>query len=47
LELVMEDGQTLMAHLSRERFDQLQLLPQEQVHIKPLDARSFPLHYSI
>jgi len=47
LELLTEDGQSLMAHLTRERFDELRLQPQEQVHIKPLDARSFPLHYSI
>jgi sulfate transport system ATP-binding protein len=47
LELLTEDGQTLMAHLTRERFNELQLQPQEQVHIKPLDARSFPINYSI
>jgi sulfate transport system ATP-binding protein len=47
LELATEDGQMLMAHLTRERFDELQLAPQERVHIKPLDARSFPLNYSI
>ncbi len=47
LELLTEDGQSLMAHLTRERFEELRLQPQEQVHIKPLDARSFPLHYSI
>ncbi len=47
LELLTEDGQSLMAHLTRERFEELHLQPQEQVHIKPLDARSFPLHYSI
>jgi sulfate transport system ATP-binding protein len=47
LELAMEDGQMLMAHLTRERFDELALNPQEQIHIKPLDARSFPLNYSI
>lgn len=47
LELATEDGQMLMAHLTRERFDELQLAPQDRVHIKPLDARSFPLNYSI
>ncbi|MFN3927460.1 MAG: sulfate/molybdate ABC transporter ATP-binding protein [Pseudanabaenaceae cyanobacterium] len=47
LELTLEDGQMLMAHLTRERFDELHLSPQELVHIKPLDVRSFPINYSI
>lgn len=46
-ELVLDDGQVLTAHLSRERFDQLKLEPQERVFVKPKDARSFPLYYSI
>lgn len=47
VELVMDDGQVLTAHLSRERFDELQLRPQQSVHIKPKDAKAFPLNYSI
>ncbi|MFB2938457.1 sulfate/molybdate ABC transporter ATP-binding protein [Aerosakkonemataceae cyanobacterium BLCC-F154] len=46
-ELVLDDGQVLTAHLSRERFDELKLQPQERVFVKPKDARSFPLYYSI
>jgi sulfate/thiosulfate transport system ATP-binding protein len=46
-ELVLDDGQVLTAHLSRDRFDQLQLVPQQRVFIKPKDAKSFPLSYSI
>ena len=46
-ELVLDDGQVLTAHLSRERFDELKLEPQERVFVKPKDARSFPLYYSI
>ncbi|MEE3717092.1 TOBE-like domain-containing protein [Tumidithrix elongata RA019] len=47
VELVMDDGQVLTAHLSRDRFDELQLQPQQVVHIKPKDAKAFPLNYSI
>ncbi|XWK86520.1 MAG: sulfate/molybdate ABC transporter ATP-binding protein [Phormidium sp.] len=46
-ELVLDDGQVLTAHLSRERFDELKLEPQQRVFVKPKDARSFPLYYSI
>jgi sulfate transport system ATP-binding protein len=46
-ELVLDDGQILTAHLSRERFDDLKLEPQQRVFVKPKDARSFPLYYSI
>jgi sulfate transport system ATP-binding protein len=46
-ELVLGDGQVLTAHLTRERFDELQLQPQQYVHIEPKDAKSFPLDYSI
>jgi sulfate/thiosulfate transport system ATP-binding protein len=46
-ELALEDGQIIMAHLSRERFDRLQLEPQQQVFVKPKEAKSFPLYYSI
>ncbi|HIK34746.1 MULTISPECIES: sulfate/molybdate ABC transporter ATP-binding protein [unclassified Thermosynechococcus] len=47
VELRLDDGQELMAHLSRERFDELRLEPQQQVFIKPREAKSFPLYYSI
>ncbi len=47
VELRLDDGQELMAHLSRERFDELHLEPQQQVFIKPREAKSFPLYYSI
>ncbi|KGF71926.1 sulfate ABC transporter ATP-binding protein [Neosynechococcus sphagnicola sy1] len=46
-ELALDDGQMVIAHLSRERFGELKLEPQQQVYIKPKEARSFPLHYSI
>lgn len=46
-ELILDDGQVIMAHLSRERFEELQLEPQQRVFVKPKDAKSFPLYYSI
>jgi sulfate transport system ATP-binding protein len=46
-ELTLEDGQVMAAHLTRERFDQLKLEPQQRVYVRPKDARAFPLHYSI
>ncbi|MBW4602392.1 MAG: sulfate/molybdate ABC transporter ATP-binding protein [Calothrix sp. FI2-JRJ7] len=46
-ELTLEDGQVMTAHLSRERFDELNLEPQQKVYVKPKDAKSFPLYYSI
>lgn len=46
-ELTLEDGQVVTAHLSRERFDQLRLEPQQKVYVKPKDAKAFPLYYSI
>jgi sulfate transport system ATP-binding protein len=46
-DLVLGDGQVLTAHLTRERFDELKLQPQQYVHIEPKDAKSFPLDYSI
>ncbi len=46
-ELGLEDGQVVIAHLSRERFDELNLEPQQKVYVKPKDAKSFPLYYSI
>ncbi|MFM7447797.1 MAG: sulfate/molybdate ABC transporter ATP-binding protein [Leptolyngbyaceae cyanobacterium] len=46
-ELTLDDGQVVTAHLSRERFDQLKLEPQQRVYVKPKEAKSFPLYYSI
>ncbi len=47
LELTLDDGRLIMAHLTRDRFDELQLLPQQRVFVKPKELRSFPLDYSI
>lgn len=46
-ELTLEDGQVVIAHLTREKFDQLKVEPQQRVYVKPKDAKSFPLYYSI
>ncbi len=46
-ELTLDDGQVVMAHLSRERFDELLLKPQQRVFVKPKEAKAFPMHYSI
>ncbi len=46
-ELILEDGQVVTANLTRERFDELKLEPQQQVYVKPKEAKAFPLHYSI
>jgi sulfate/thiosulfate transport system ATP-binding protein len=46
-ELALDDGQVIMAHLTREHFDRLQLEPQQQVFVKPKEAKSFPIDYSI
>lgn len=46
-ELILDDGQVVTAHLTRERFDQLNLEPQQRVYVKPKEAKSFPLYYSI
>ncbi|MBD2385105.1 sulfate/molybdate ABC transporter ATP-binding protein [Cylindrospermum sp. FACHB-282] len=47
VELRLDDGQTMTAHLTRDRFDQLELEPQQRVYVKPKDAKSFPIYYSI
>jgi sulfate transport system ATP-binding protein len=47
VELVLDDGQVLTAHLTRDRFDVLRLEPQQRVYVQPRDTRSFPLNYSI
>jgi sulfate transport system ATP-binding protein len=46
-ELTLDDGQVVMAHLTRDRFNELSLQPQQRVYVKPKDARAFPLYYSI
>lgn len=46
-ELTLDDGQVVMANLSRERFDQLRLEPQQRVYVKPKGAKAFPLYYAI
>jgi sulfate transport system ATP-binding protein len=46
-EVVLDDGQVLTAHLTRDRFHDLNLQPQQKVFVRPRDARAFPLNYSI
>ena len=46
-ELTLDDGQVMTAHLTRDRFDELHLEAQQKVYVKPKDAKSFPLYYSI
>ena len=46
-ELILDDGQMIMAHLTRERFNELALEPKQRVFVKPKEAKSFPLYYSI
>jgi sulfate/thiosulfate transport system ATP-binding protein len=47
VELALEDGQIVMAQLTRERFNELHLEPQQQVFVKPKETKSFPIDYSI
>ncbi|NJL19816.1 MAG: sulfate ABC transporter ATP-binding protein [Leptolyngbyaceae cyanobacterium SM1_3_5] len=46
-ELTLDDGQVVTAHLTRDRYDELNLAPQQRVYVKPKEAKAFPLHYSI
>jgi sulfate/thiosulfate transport system ATP-binding protein len=46
-ELTLDDGQEMVAHITRDRFDELQLEAQQRVHLRPKMAKSFPLYYSI
>ncbi|HBC41664.1 MAG TPA: sulfate ABC transporter ATP-binding protein [Pseudanabaena sp.] len=46
-ELVLDDGQVLTAHLTRDRFNELNLQPQQNVYIEPKGSKSFSLDYSI
>ena len=41
VELVLEDGQSFKAVLTREKFDQLGIQPQQLVYVKPKRAKSF------
>ncbi|MBD2438097.1 TOBE-like domain-containing protein [Nostoc sp. FACHB-110] len=47
VELTIDDGQVVTAHLTRDRFNELELEPQQQVYVKPKDAKSFPAYYSV
>jgi sulfate/thiosulfate transport system ATP-binding protein len=46
-ELELEDGQVMQAHLTRDRFDRLQLTENQRVYVKPRDVKSFALDYAI
>lgn len=46
-ELTLDDGQVMTAHLTRDRFDQLNLKPNQRVFVKPKEAKAFPIYYSI
>ncbi|MGI0489663.1 sulfate/molybdate ABC transporter ATP-binding protein [Pantanalinema rosaneae CENA516] len=46
-EITLDDGQVVTAHLTRERFDELNLTPQQRVFVRPKEAKAFPLYYSI
>ncbi len=47
VELELEDGQVMQAHLTRDRFDRLQLTEDQRVYVKPRDVKSFALDYAI
>ncbi len=47
VELNLDDGQSVTAHLTRDCFDQLELEPRQRVYVKPKDAKSFPVYYTI
>ncbi len=47
VELVLDDGQMVMAHLTRDRYDELKLEPSQGVYVRPKGAKAFPLFYSI
>jgi sulfate transport system ATP-binding protein len=46
-ELALDDGQVVTAHLTRDRYDQLKIQPQQRVYVRPKEAKAFPLFYSI
>jgi sulfate transport system ATP-binding protein len=43
VELILEDRQSFIAYVTRERFDQLHLRTQQHVFVKPKEAKSFAL----
>jgi sulfate transport system ATP-binding protein len=47
VELTLDDGQKMMAHLTREVFANLGIILQQEVFIKSKDTRSFPIDYMI
>src|SRR4028118_1782735 len=47
VELTLDDGQEVVVNLTRDRFDELKLEPQQRVYVKPKEAKAFPLYYSI
>jgi sulfate/thiosulfate transport system ATP-binding protein len=47
VELALDDGQVVTAHLTRDRYDELRIQPQQRVYVRPKDAKAFPLFYSI
>ncbi len=46
-ELQLEDGQHMTAIITRDRFKVLNLTENQNVYVKPKDAKSFPLDYQI
>ncbi|MBD3882885.1 TOBE-like domain-containing protein [Phormidium tenue FACHB-886] len=46
-ELGLDDGQVVTAHLTRDRYDELKIQPQQRVYVRPKEAKAFPLYYSI
>lgn len=46
-ELTLDDGQVVTAHLSRDRYDELNIKPNQRVYVKPKGAKAFPIYYSI
>jgi sulfate transport system ATP-binding protein len=47
VELTFDDGQVVTAHLTRDRFNDLELEAKQRVYVKPKDAKSFPMSYAI
>jgi len=43
-QLTLDDGHEVKATLTREKYHQLQLKPQQQVYVKTKEARSFPIN---
>jgi sulfate transport system ATP-binding protein len=41
-QLQLDDGHEVRAILTRERFNELNLKPEQRVYIKPIKAKSFP-----